>query len=259
MKPVQWKHFKQQVIMIKIVFLCWFLKVINGTEDCGVIVLGQEFANSGNDRDVKAPWIAAIGKLRNTSDGYKKFDVYCSGTILTRKFIITAAHCEFKKPQYVRTGVTRIDQAYPQDRMIEDIKIHPDHNKNDWYYDIALVKLKEDLIFNGKVSALCLPDEPSNYPVDGIAMVVQGWGEDINGDAGKEVTEARISVRSKQECDHKLSTAGPDFFYSVRKFLPRFTSTSTICADSTLYGQVGTCRGDSGGPAFIRLDKFVFT
>ena len=240
--------------MVRLVFLCCFLKIVNATEECGVILSGQEFANSGDDRAVKAPWIAAIGKLRDTSDGYREFDVYCSGTILTRKFIITAAHCEFKKPEYVRTGVTRIDQAYSQDRRIEDIKIHPDHNKNDWYFDLALIKLQEDLVFNGKVSALCLPVRPYNYPVDGIAMIVQGWGEDINGDAGREVTEARISVRSKEECDHKLSTAGPDFIDSVRKFLPRLTSTSTICADSTLDKQEGSCRGDSGGPAFIRLD-----
>ena len=83
--------------MIRLVFLFSFLKIFNATEDCGVILSGEEFANSGDDRGVKAPWIAAIGKLRNTRHGYREFDVYCSGTILTRKFIITAAHCEFKQ------------------------------------------------------------------------------------------------------------------------------------------------------------------
>ena len=67
------------------------------------------------------------------------------------------------------------------------------------------------------------------------------------------VTEASVTVRSRAECDHRFSRAGPLVIDNVRSKLPENKkSLSTICADSTLDPQAGSCNGDSGGPAFTR-------
>ena len=112
--------------------------------------------------------------------------------------------------------------------------------------------LEEELMFNGRVSSLCLPDKPFAHPGDGVALVVQGWGEDINGIAGQQITEASVSSRSSQECDHRISLADPLYSEEVDTFLPNKTNSVIICADATLNAQIGTCSGDSGGPAFYR-------
>ena len=124
----------------------------------------------------------------------------CSGVILTPRVIITANHCFYSVlvPDYIRAGVTRIDQAHPQDRKIQEYRTHPDHNNKDWYYDLALVFVAEELIFNGRVSPLCLPSEPYNHPGDGVGVIVQGWGEDLVGNSGMKVTEVKVNVRSKE-------------------------------------------------------------
>ena len=67
-----------------------------------------------------------------------------------------------------------------------------------------------------------------------------------------EVSEARVSVRSKDECDHLLSQARPEIVDSVAATIPRLTSSELFCADSTLDDQAGSCLGDIGGPAFRR-------
>ena len=116
---------------------------------------------------------------------------------MTPSVVITANHCFEVKLEYVRAGVTRIDQANPQDRRIREHRTHPDHNNKDWYYDLALVFLMEELNFNRRVSALCLPSEPSPHPGDGVGVLVQGWGEDFLGDSGIKVTQTKVNIRSK--------------------------------------------------------------
>ena len=188
--------------MLHFFFLYYIIKVIASSDQCGIQNFDPDtvqFAVNGENSDVKAPWIAAIGLKRNETDGEINFYVECSGVILTPRIIITANHCFSGgiMPEYVRAGVTRIDQANPQDRRIREHRTHPDHNNKDWYYDLALVFLTEELNFNGRVSSLCLPSEPSPHPGDGVGVLVQGWGEDFLGNSGKKVTETKVDIRSK--------------------------------------------------------------
>ena len=155
-------------------------------------------------------------------------------------------------PEYVRVGVTRIDQKRSQDRKIKEVKIHPDHNNKDWYFDVALIFLEEKFIFTERITPLCVPDKPFKHPGIGRSILVQGWGEDVNGEVGMQVSEASVTVRSSKECDYRFSRAGPSVIDTVRAFLPKLTNSTLICADSSLDSQAGACDGDSGGPAFIR-------
>ena len=251
--------------MLKIVFLGWLFELVvnSNTEECGRVnlVLGSNrFAINNDDSvDATAPWIAAIGAFRNTTDGLEKFVVTCSGTILSRKLVITAAHCldngVLILPEFVRVGVTRIDQTRAQDRRIKETRIQPDRNNNDWYFDVAVLILENELTFNERVSSLCLPERPYTHPGEGVTILVQGWGEDINGRSGSQVSETSVSVRSSQECDHRYASAGPSAIEEVRAFLPNLTNSVIICADAALDTQVGVCNGDSGGPAFYRSTR----
>ena len=188
--------------MIHLFLSSYLIQAITTSDQCGVQNFDPgtlQFAVNGDDTDVRAPWIAALGMIRNGTDGEINFLVTCSGVILTPGVVITANHCfsDGITPEYIRAGVTRIDQANPQDRRIREHRTHPDHNNKDWYYDLALVFVTEELNFNGRVSALCLPSEPSTHPGDGVGVLVQGWGEDLLGDSGKKVTQTKVNIRSK--------------------------------------------------------------
>ena len=189
--------------MLLYFLLCYLIKAIATSDQCGIQNFDPgniQFANNGEgNSEVNAPWIAALGIKRRGTDGEIKFAVECSGVILTPSVVITANHCFSGgiTPEYVRAGVTRIDQANPQDRRIREHRTHPDHNNKDWYYDLALVFLTEELNFNRRVSSLCLPSEPSPHPGDGVGVLVQGWGEDFLGVSGMKVTQTKVNIRSK--------------------------------------------------------------
>ena len=247
--------------MFKLLFLCHLFElVVSESKDCGRVNLelgSNLFAISSDDSlEATAPWIAAIGAFRNSEDGLEeKFVVTCSGTILSRTLVITAAHCledDVILPEFVRVGVTRIDQTRAQDRRIEEVMKHPDRNNKDWYYDVALLVLEKELTFSERVSSLCLPERPYTHPGEGVTIQVQGWGENINGISGSQVSEVSVSVRSSDECDHRYDSAGPSSIEAVRAFLPKLTNSVLICADAALDAQQGPCDGDSGGPAFYR-------
>ena len=77
------------------------------------------FQGPTDEEDIMAPWLAAVG--RYTKEDYENFQVSCSGVVVTRRIIVTAAHCfeAFKalnKPQllptHVRVGVNRIDSRF---------------------------------------------------------------------------------------------------------------------------------------------------
>ena len=252
-----------QLRMLKLLlFLCYLFDLAaSELEDCGRVNLelgSNLFAITSDDsEEATAPWSAAIGAFRNSEDGLKeKFVVTCSGTILSRNLVITAAHCledgVVIVPEFVRVGVTRIDQTRAQDRRIKEVRNHPERNNKDWYYDVAILVLEKELTFNARVSSLCLPEKTYTHPGEGVTILVQGWGEDINGRSGSQVSEASVSVRSSDECDHRYDSAGPSNIEEVRAFLPKLTNSVLICADAALDAQVGVCHGDSGGPAFYR-------
>ena len=214
------------------------------------------FAISGTgEDDIKAPWLAAIGKY-SSENNHDELKVSCSGTILTRRYILTAAHCfteqsNFKEkdfPNAVRVGSNRIDSRKSQDRRIEQYKKHPKYEYPIYYFDLALVFLEEDLVFSSKISAISLPHTTMTHPGAGASMSIQGWGKDEEGSFGKRVSVANVGIRSKAECDYKLSNAG-SFQNIVDILMPQLSEDILFCADASINTQGGTCRGDSGGPA----------
>ena len=149
------------------IFLFFGHLLCNKIEKCGSLKSGSTsnlfaFQGSTNEEDIMAPWLAAVG--RYTKEVFENFQVSCSGVVVTRRMIVTAAHCfdafiEANKsqliPTHVRVGANRIDSRFSEDRKIEEYINHPNYKYPEFYFDVSLILLEEDLNFSSRISPIC--------------------------------------------------------------------------------------------------------
>ena len=174
------------------VILLSFDFVASNIEECS-----RDYSNGGGGHEeIKAPWLAAIGISRPEDE----FKIICSGSILTKKFIVTAAVCfasQRYKPTHVRAGDNNyLESRFAEEREILDVKIHPDYDSvsRTFYFDIAIITVEEEFKFSSRISPICLPVISSLHPGDGIGISVQGWG--ANGDQN-EASQISVNIQSK--------------------------------------------------------------
>ena len=186
-------------------FICLMTVIIVKCYDkCGKAnQAGTQFAIDSAGAKLVAPWIVALGVRKDEDkDDFAEFKVVCSGSILTNIFIIFAAHCfDQDSAGYfynvselvVRAGATKIESDRHWEMDIEQYVTHPKHDPPKIYYDIALVKLAQMVIFNKRIQAICLPSAPTLIG-SGVLVTVQGWGKSSDGYRG-ELTEINVAAR----------------------------------------------------------------
>ena len=109
--------------------------------------------------------------------------------------------------------------------------------------DLAIIKLTRQAKLGPSVQPACLPSSSSFGPSSNTKAYIAGWGM---------VAEKGSAPVYLQNTEVNYYPTG----YECRK-ISQFNSTSQICAGDYSGGK-DACKGDSGGPLFIKdKDKFV--
>nr|XP_033819686.1 suppressor of tumorigenicity 14 protein-like isoform X2 [Geotrypetes seraphini] len=203
--------------------------------NCGVRPYKHNRIVGGTDADVgEWPWQVSLhfGRQGHT----------CGASIISKHWLVSAAHC-FQRTREANYADARNWNTYSglhgqrdmqnvQVRGVKSITTHPLYNHNTFDYDIALLELKEPLVFSNIIHPICLPARTHIFP-SGMSCWVTGWGLlGENGQLARMLQKAEVKIINDTVCNS----------------VTRGQVTPRMLCSGYLTGGVDACQGDSGGP-----------
>ncbi|KAL4112620.1 hypothetical protein QTP88_016370 [Uroleucon formosanum] len=218
------------------------IKPFQEEPDCGLSTeCTSETEESQNEEGNHWPWIAVLIQKSTGSQ-------FCGGVLLNQRFVLTAAHCfkKITKSEFVvRLGeydIKIFNETRPTDRVVTDIRIHPDYEQSTHANDIALLRLKVPVKYNSFVQPVCLPTK--NMEVHNKNAIVAGWGQVVyKGNVSAVLLEVTVPIWEHEKC--------------VKAFSQPIFKTN-LCAGAYEGGK-DSCKGDSGGPLFFQREDGRWT
>lgn len=205
------------------------------------------------------PW--QVGLLDITghalSAGKKEKALFCGGTLIAEKWVLTAAHCfdigngrMNRNPKFkeVRVGSWHRGEkdATERDIKIEKIVTFPEYTVSRWTVtgDIALVQLKNPVdLTSFAAGTACLPKEDQDYRGH-KDCILSGYGLAGFDADGERIIPATMRLTVGQVWLQSALKKAWNPFFGIIKII----RDTHIGFGMTAGRSHGACNGDSGGP-----------
>ncbi|XP_070493055.1 uncharacterized protein [Chironomus tepperi] len=216
-------------------------KEVTRTYQCGRpvkgagTIIGGRYAPRGN-----FPWVAVL----STPSG----DLFCGGTLVSSRKVVTAAHCiqdkEKETPTLAREiivtlGTYNLDKKVEVGRAshaVQSINMHPDWNTLTQAFDadIAVLVVDREVTLSEYIQPICIIQATS-----ASTGVVVGYGVSEDGTKKHENIPKILEtpIHSNKDC------------FKNNEALAGLSSGRTFCGGTGT--GIGVCRGDSGSGLIV--------
>ncbi|XP_055372272.1 venom peptide isomerase heavy chain isoform X2 [Condylostylus longicornis] len=218
---------------------------------CGrSLVQGQFYKGLGT-----YPFVARVG-FKNVNTG--NFAYPCTGSIISKRVVLTAAHCALAKADGHRLSSIRIGEydtttepdcassgfCAPRsvNHAISHVIVHPDYKHGQYHHDIALLILKTPMNYSVASQPICLQKSKINLVV-GKRVTIAGWGK-----------LSSSNYRSNEMVSLELPLAAWELCLRVYGSTGALESPNSVDGQWMCAGGEGkdVCQGFGGAPLFIQ-------
>ncbi|CAH0403818.1 unnamed protein product [Chilo suppressalis] len=197
------------------------------------------------------PWVVALTALNDSYVGV--------GVLIHPQVVMTGAHIAYKYPNNmkIRAGEwdtqTTGERLKHQERIVQEMVIHPGFNKVNLFNDIALLRLAEPVKLAEHINVICLPSQDESFDTK-KKCVANGWGKAFFGKEGSYAVilkKLEIDMVPNAQCQQLLRRTRLGNHFKLHN--------SFVCAG----GEEGkdTCTGDGGAPLAcpVSEDRYKLT
>ncbi|KAL2078679.1 hypothetical protein ACEWY4_026364 [Coilia grayii] len=237
-----------RVLCVVVLFLLKAEDVSSQLEVCGKAPLNPCIVG-GHDATVGAwPWQVS---LQEPHEETKELYHFCGGSLITKDWVLSAAHC-FDQSTILENLVVVLgrqnltgNDTNGVSKTVMFITKHRNYDPGTSDNDIALLRLLSSVTFSDYIQPVCLA--ASNSTLDsGTKTWVTGWSNISNGvvpQYSNRTSDAPVPVVSNSDCEKAYSTK----HHSI--------TSNMICAGLLGQGGKDACSGDSGGPMVLLQDS----
>ncbi|CAL4064164.1 unnamed protein product [Meganyctiphanes norvegica] len=196
-----------------------------------------------------------VAALHNSATNLDRDTQKCGATLISDRFLLTAAHCLTGTERLIGISLGRKDLSVdpkpgPNTYQIEKSFIHPLYEPgigSSSYNDIAILQTDRKVTFSQNIWPFCLPEENQSFD-DYDTVAISGYGLIDTANKSPTIKTAYVKLVKNTRCTAlwRRDQAGADYYDTVlRHSYPNGLTSQVLCAGRD---GVDSCNGDSGGP-----------